>query len=1284
MALCNVCIRVKKPGEITWGTLSVVSEDFEFTFALNDPSNNNNSISYYSSDIVIPGTKENNYQLSNSYIVNNPENIIGVELDAYVEIDGHDIYNTVGKLTVVDFKHNIASGNIDYTARIISSRYNWIADWADKKLCELVEFFDYTSFSTINAVQSWDHANWGWKKYWVAQPIHYGYWVDADKVTFRDLRPSVYVRYILDVLFKKVFRLNLVSNFINSDYFERLILPYVRDDWGIKQEYRDRNSFLAGWSFDTGCQIQEGEAPYAFFRLGPGNRNKNQIEVFRLRYIYNDSTNGNVDLENNFDTFTGEYRVPASSGDYGGLHICFFSRINYTWRYINGNNCNFSSAHPYRYKPNLCKCNADGGGNYEVDDWGTTTDMVNENFVPDVSVGGQSTTYEPFAKIRFALKKISAIDGLEYYVDVTEWETLNKYNIQYNSLTDHGNWKCACFDPGDRVYVDLEVQWLKSAYYNGSTCIFIQANDFLNSINPDYCKTSYENVTKYISCDLTVKSFLDGLTHMYNLVWDTDMSARTVKVEPHDDYYKLGSIVESWDEYVGCDRNFVYSQVIDNKVCKRRSFKSDSSDGYVKHIEEITAKPLYAQDICITASSGTKIEYIENPAFSPTYYIEDYSVIDGERAERIPIVWPRLWGTYKGIQQLAASSLNNPNINANDFRNLNEVILEKNYKYNPRILYYAGLVSFSDADRTTGWKYEDTVLNEFPYAFMLNPYGNEYEQLTFTDDNFLYSSLKYDFSVGYDRPFNLFLKYWRRWYENSLLSGQAEVTVSKSINDINQLKFDYYKFINNNKWRLDQLTWSPCRTLGQAKLTLASAVKNKYIKLLGNTTDELPLINVGDPSEDFTYNKCAKLVDPDTSLFYTKGNIFGELTNKPYNLRPGLVLEVTMYFYREDGTFVSEVDQVPYFDNMLGPYIYRFDLSGPVDFDTAIPIYDSASNWNIGKNRLGYGSNITNNGTLNIFYTKRDCLDANYYSDGGTEKSALTILIGFNVIYGSHKSPTSYVYIPTLMSTYVGYRTIPSYDPLTNEVSIKIVDRYDNVVIPYGATMYEYGDLTLSASPITGFDPYLLANPLTFNPVTFNTSLEAAFNILGNSTLEDVTMGTSDIFSYNDFYLDMDDDAAKAFMCSYANLYETGWYKDLLSVDSYNFCTYNLSSALKINTIKEVYVENYEYNDFNYAPILNDLIFSLDYESTTYFPSPANPNYVGSDYFNVVSNPATFPSVPVMDENLNKYIAQVPLNITLPALYQLTWNTYFDNEYPNTDLIGGATQSALIFRFFRY
>lgn len=107
-----------------------------------------------------------------------------------------------------------------------------------------------------------DHGKWTWRHNrntheggFVFTPIHYGSWsmqldpfdldypnrgangpppfVNGDfAVRVQDLRPSIYVKWIIEQIFEQWTEFTLVSKFSNTELFEGLILPYVSgSDW---------------------------------------------------------------------------------------------------------------------------------------------------------------------------------------------------------------------------------------------------------------------------------------------------------------------------------------------------------------------------------------------------------------------------------------------------------------------------------------------------------------------------------------------------------------------------------------------------------------------------------------------------------------------------------------------------------------------------------------------------------------------------------------------------------------------------------------------------------------------------------------------------------------------------------------------------------------------------------------------------------------------------------------------------------------------------------------------
>ena len=191
---------------------------------------------------------------------------------------------------------------------------------------------------------------------------------------------------------------------------------------------------------------------------------------------------------------------------------------------------------------------------------------------------------------------------------------------------------------------------------------------------------------KYLLQDWTCRDFLKGLTHAFNLAFETDAANQNVLFEPKDDYlYRdpatfstpAGALEIKTGFYTGTQdllfdiskESFDKFEDIGNETVF--SYKEDSNDETVQFIEENSDKRLYeCRYSRINSKFSIKTQERENPFFAATMHL-----LDTQIEHEDSIVTPLL-------------PLLTENVFITDPTNTNKV-----ETYEPRLLYFAGVRS---------------------------------------------------------------------------------------------------------------------------------------------------------------------------------------------------------------------------------------------------------------------------------------------------------------------------------------------------------------------------------------------------------------------------------------------------------------------------------------------------------------------------------------------------------------------------------------------------------------
>ena len=213
------------------------------------------------------------------------------EYDCFVDFDGSRVIE--GKARVKQATNKL--GTDTYTVTIYGDNATWIPLFRDASLTDL-DFSDQThtyNQSTIN-----NSENLVDSRHYVYPLINYGHFPlqeGSKAVQITDRYPAIRIREMLVRMFSAQ-GYKLQSDFIDSDFFKRLFLPFSgkAHDEVLSEEFRTSRLFRA--SYDTSGQniaIRAGTA--------------------RVIPFENDSTDGNFDNGSNYNESSYVYEVDTNS-----------------------------------------------------------------------------------------------------------------------------------------------------------------------------------------------------------------------------------------------------------------------------------------------------------------------------------------------------------------------------------------------------------------------------------------------------------------------------------------------------------------------------------------------------------------------------------------------------------------------------------------------------------------------------------------------------------------------------------------------------------------------------------------------------------------------------------------------------------------------------------------------------------------------------------------------------------------------------------------------------------
>lgn len=1084
---CNVCLDVRMPDETYFSRVDLREiPKLGFIYSIVDIEKTNKPQSFYSTQIELPDTKNNAEVLKRAYLVNHEKSLIGVELDCRLTVNGIVLDSATGKFIITSVTLDEERKNVIYKGRIIGSRYLWLNDIKDQKFCEGHGFLDSVTIEKNNVPTTWDKTQWNWPQGYAMIPVNYGKWSKLFSVNYNDLRPSVYVRYLLN----KAIDLSgyrIVSEFFQSDLFSGLVLPYVREDYGVSQEFADKNEFLASIpATKQYINLPPDESDIQSTTGGIEQVVKN-IELTDESYTNaNNEYISNFDSGYNFDQST--YTVPANV--YNGLRIKFL--VSYTLAWVD----------PV-------------GGDLYGSEYDGEVQPVDRDFLLVTNFLYDSTGLGGWYPTRYTTSLGNALVELIHKDGNTLVETtlasknheLKLYNL--SELTEGGgdafsgvfNVEESCFNEGDTVFLRVTaaydnrtaiirkpLSWgenkLKKleeanpgAEFNNfeprllSTSVAIDDCNFGCEISNELCGDFDTNIADMVHCDITIKGLIDALTHMFNLVWQTDPITKTIYVEPDPTFYYINGQNEDWSDFLDKSKPIeLKPNRTNNLTCERLSYKEDSGDGYVQAFQESNAVTYLGQDTCPTGLSATSIVEKPNQLFAPTHYIFDTALVAQSNTvgtQYLPPVFLRMWKDYEPTQRF---------------------LQEKNFGFTPRIVYYDGLKSYnfnvaSATYQTAEWTYEGTNYSSFPHAYMVNPYDTENGiNMSFTKN--VYRHLKGELSSvsGYTFAESLYEQFWEDFQERQLTNTTMTCYLKLGMYDIKQLNFRKPKHMLNARWLLSKITeWNPCLKAAKAQLVLGEKIDRDYLAYNTTQADLSSYIVLGVRSGNvFVELDEARFGEWKTGLYQIAGQVRNSVTGDLQGATPNTV-------------FTLE------FDYMGTTHTFNWPYEGVIDLASTLPDDDQAL-WNTNYKPFIIGGQLDEFGNLYFLFDKRGWATLVGYSDtiipantkanvnphtqAGASGSAVDLNVNSYMSYFSTATTTSTITMKPFITPF-NSEVIPN-DILNTE--IKVEDQSGWKVIAQNKERFTQADFDFyNIDDISGYRnidtvPVLIASHL--NPTT--------------------------------------------------------------------------------------------------------------------------------------------------------------------------------------------------------
>ena len=174
-----------------------------------------------------------------------------------------------------------------------------------------------------------------------------------------------------------------------------------------------------------------------------------------------------------------------------------------------------------------------------------------------------------------------------------------------------------------------------------------------------YVDPAEVSISSALGCGVKQIDFLKGITELFNLYWTADNDTKTVSVEPYDNFYGSGKVID-WSKKIdrtGWTDKFLIEELAKSTIYK---YKKDNSDKIVEAYNEQKDTELWS----ITQTSDElyrkKEMVLGSKVFSPTFRIYngtdgDLTFVNSGQAPIMPCMWAKsenlAWGWFWGTSR---------------------------------------------------------------------------------------------------------------------------------------------------------------------------------------------------------------------------------------------------------------------------------------------------------------------------------------------------------------------------------------------------------------------------------------------------------------------------------------------------------------------------------------------------------------------------------------------------------------------------------------------------------
>lgn len=495
-------------------------QDISLNYQIDDILDITKRNTSFSKTIKLPGTPTNNKFFKQIFDVNidsvyfNPLKRIPVA----VRVGSNDVMN--GYLQLMNIL--IDNGEVEYEVSIAGSLKNIITQ-IDQYYLSNLDLSEYNHIrNQSNIITSWDYnvSKWGTITS-VGGPgdgYVYPYIVNGNSddiwrtAYIYDLFPAIYVKTIIDKMFEFV-DYTYTSEFFESEYFKKLILPFNSDKLQLSEEEFNNRTVAVGISGGPYLQITPWRQNNTSWYYNSADNYK--LQLTRESGTVNDSS-GELeftDIDGQWNSYN--YFTCANSGYYD---VDFVGKAFLGYKHSDGNNIEWNAnSLEFIYYLELVKNN------------GSVITLASSN----------------------GTQLITPSDGASH---ASPW-----YDIA-NPIPMNMNAQGVAMDVGDRIRIRFGHRHPGIVNWNGtdskiSSAVFledVQSGEYTKFVIKPSSNDSTGNelidMNQILDKKIKMKDFFLNILKMFNLVvQDNPNKPNDVIIEPRDNFYKSRQKVLDWD-----------------------------------------------------------------------------------------------------------------------------------------------------------------------------------------------------------------------------------------------------------------------------------------------------------------------------------------------------------------------------------------------------------------------------------------------------------------------------------------------------------------------------------------------------------------------------------------------------------------------------------------------------------------------------------------------------------------------------------------------------------------